>query len=81
VLNDGSTVLGERLFAAGGPAIPAGGACFQFPDGLPRPLPECEAARARGREELEMARRVVVHDLVPVLLRPDEQRLLAGGER
>ena len=78
VLNDGSTVLGERLYVAGGPAIPAGGACFQFPDGSPRPLPDCEAAQARGREELQMARRVVVHDLVPVLLRPGEQRLLAG---
>lgn len=79
VLNDGSTVLGERLYVAGGPAIPAGGACFQFPDGSPRPLAECEAARVQGREELEMARRVVVHDLVPVVLRPEEQRLLAGG--
>jgi phosphoglycerol transferase MdoB-like AlkP superfamily enzyme len=79
VLNDGSTVLGERLYVAGGPAIPAGGACFGFPDGSPRQLAECETARARGREELEMARRVVVHDLVPALLRPEEQRLLAGG--
>ena len=62
--------LGERLYVAGGPAIPAGGACFGFPDGAPRPLPECEAARARGREELEMARRVVVHDLVPAAAAP-----------
>lgn len=81
VLNDGSTVLGERLYVAGGPAIPPGGACFQFPGGEPRPLPECEAAQVRGREELEMARRVVVHDLVSVLLRPDEQQVLVGGER
>lgn len=81
VLNDGSTVLENRLFVAVGPQIPAEGACFQFPEGSPRPLPECETARARGREELQMARRVVVHDMVPALLRPDEQGLLAGGER
>jgi len=31
VLNDGSAVADDRLYVAGGPAIPDGGACFTWP--------------------------------------------------
>ena len=63
VLNDGSVVGDAHVFVATGPLIPAGGACFAWPDGAPRPLAECRELAREGREELAASRFVVLHDL------------------
>lgn len=77
VLNSGSTIHRDRLVVVSGPGIPHEGACFHFPSGTPRPLEECEAARRAGQQQLEMSRRVVLHDLVFELVGDAE----AGGMR
>lgn len=68
VLNSGSTIQADRLVVVSGPGIPHEGACFHFPSGAPRPLEECEAARRAGQTQLDLARRVVLFDLVPRLV-------------
>lgn len=78
-LSCGSAVLGDRLFVARGPQIPAEGACFTFPQGQPRPLAECEAGRRAAQRELEMTRRVVLFDLVPRILGGEWQKLRPEG--
>ena len=63
VLNDGSAVGADRLYAAEGAAIPPGGACFGWPGGAPRPLADCAALIRQGQDELEASRFVIDHDL------------------
>jgi phosphoglycerol transferase MdoB-like AlkP superfamily enzyme len=63
VLNDGSVVGDGRVFVSEGPLIPAGGACFSWPDGAPLPEGECRGIEREGDEELEASRFVVIHDL------------------
>jgi phosphoglycerol transferase MdoB-like AlkP superfamily enzyme len=70
VLNDGSVVGNGLVFVAEGPAIPAGGACFAWPDGAPRPLAECRELAEHGREELSASRFVVIHDLAAAIAAP-----------
>jgi phosphoglycerol transferase MdoB-like AlkP superfamily enzyme len=62
VLNDGSAVADDRLYVAGGPAIPDGGACFTWPSGAPRPFADCADLDRYGAEELGASRFVVLHD-------------------
>ena len=67
VLNDGSAIAGDRLYVAEGPAVPAGGACFAWPGGAPRPLRDCGDLDRYGDDELAVSRFVVLHDLAATL--------------
>jgi phosphoglycerol transferase MdoB-like AlkP superfamily enzyme len=60
---DGSGYSRDRVYVATGKGIPAGGGCFEFPQGDSRPLAECEGLGARAMDELGISRMVVDFDL------------------
>ncbi len=67
----GSAVGRGLIFAARGPAIPDGGACFSYADGSARPLAECRPLAEEARAMLEACATVLEWDLVPLLAAPE----------
>jgi phosphoglycerol transferase MdoB-like AlkP superfamily enzyme len=67
---DGSAATSDRIFVATGRDIRRTGSCFDFPAGAARPRKDCKDLRERARDELEISRAVLDHDLYRDLAGP-----------
>jgi phosphoglycerol transferase MdoB-like AlkP superfamily enzyme len=66
LVRGGSAVAGNRLFVARGDRVPDGGLCFSFPERKAVPRAECDALAASARDQRELSRLVVEHDLATI---------------
>ena len=69
LVRGGSAVVGNRLFVARGARGPDGGLCFSFPERKAVARAECDSLAARAREQRELSRLVVEHDLAEHVVR------------